>query len=487
MTEPATTVTRFAPSPTGYMHIGNLRTALYAFLLARARHGKFILRIEDTDQNRLVDDAVRVIIDTLKAADLNYDEGPEVGGDKGPYYQSQRLEIYRKYAEQLLASGHAYPCFCDKERIDSLRTSEDAVGGYDRHCRNIPVDEAARRMAAGETYVLRHKAPLDGVSSYEDVVFGAVSVECKEMKDFILLKSDGFPTYNFAHVVDDHLMGVTHVVRGSEYVTSTPQYVLLYEALGWPRPTYVHLPLIMGRNEDGSISKLSKRHGAVSFQDLVNEGYLPQAILNYIAFLGWTPKSEETEIFSLTELAEQFRIEDIHKSPAVFDYAKLRWFNGNYIRNLSAEAFGEMAASRFGEGHTLEGAAFAKLIALLQTRVEILSQIPEMVGFFFELGPVDTALFENKKNKSNLERAKIALTGAAEVLEKAEWTGDALFAALKAFAQGATIPMNAVIWAVRIALSGQPTTPGGATDIMEVLGREESVRRVRAALAQLNA
>ncbi|MBQ1244115.1 MAG: glutamate--tRNA ligase, partial [Clostridia bacterium] len=310
------TVTRFAPSPTGYMHIGNLRTALYSYLISKHDGGDFILRIEDTDRERLVEGATDVIISTLKVTGIGYDEGPFVGGDHGPYIQSERKEIYAKYAKWLVDNGHAYYCFCTKERLSELHEC-DATGGYDRHCRNLSKEEIEKELAKGTPYVIRQKMPIDdGKTTYYDEVFGEISTDHSELQDQILMKADGYPTYNFAHVVDDYLMGVTHVVRGSEYLTSTPKYVLLYDAFGWERPTYVHLPLLMGRNEDGSISKLSKRHGAVSFQDLVADGYLPEAIVNYIALLGWCPKNSESEFFTLEDLKNEFSIEGISKSPS---------------------------------------------------------------------------------------------------------------------------------------------------------------------------
>ena len=329
--------TRFAPSPTGFMHVGNLRTALYEYLVAKSQGGKFVLRIEDTDRERLVEGAQDVIYKTLEQVGLQHDEGPDVGGAYGPYIQSQRKDLYKPYAQQLVKEGKAYYCFCTKERLESLH-NEEGIGGYDRHCRDLPQEEVQRLLDAGTPYVIRQKVPLTGSTTFEDAVFGSITIENKEIEDQVLLKADGYPTYNFANVIDDHLMHITHVVRGSEYLTSTPKYNLLYEAFGWEIPTYVHLPLIMGKNEDGSVSKLSKRHGSTSFEGLVAEGYLPQVITNYIALLGWAPKDNQ-EIFSLAELEQAFSIDGISKSPAVFDYDKLNWFNAEYIKAMGEEEF----------------------------------------------------------------------------------------------------------------------------------------------------
>ena len=334
--------TRYAPSPTGFMHVGNLRTALYEYLIAKSQGGKFILRIEDTDQERLVDGAVEVIYRTLDMVGLKHDEGPDVGGEYGPYVQSQRKDMYKPYAEQLVKEGKAYYCFCTKERLDALHQEQGVGGGYDRHCRDLPQEEVDRLLAQGVPYVIRQKMPLEGSTTFQDAVYGEITVENKELEDQILLKADGYPTYNFANVIDDHSMHITHVVRGCEYLSSAPKYNLLYEAFGWEVPTYVHLPLIMGKNEDGCVSKLSKRHGATSFEDLMADGYLPEAVTNYIALLGWCPKDNQ-EMFTLEGLAESFSIDGISKSPAVFDYDKLTWFNGEYIRGKSPEEFLQLA------------------------------------------------------------------------------------------------------------------------------------------------
>ena len=473
-------VTRFAPSPTGYMHIGNLRTALYSYLIARHGGGRFILRIEDTDRERLVEGATDVIIKTLADTGLRYDEGPLVGGEHGPYVQSERREIYKKYAEELVRRGAAYYCFCTKERLERLH-EEDENGGYDRHCRDLAPEEVEKNLAAGMPYVIRQKMPTEGVTSYTDEVFGEISIENAELQDQILLKADGYPTYNFCHVVDDHLMGVTHVVRGSEYLTSTPKYALLYDAFGWERPHYVHLPLLMGRSEDGTVSKLSKRHGAVSFQDLVAQGYLPEAILNYIALLGWCPKESETEFFTLRELEEAFTIDAVSKSPSVFDYEKLLWFNGEYIRKLPEDKYLALAEG-YLPGDLPENIDRRKLLMLLAGRISRFSEIPEKIGFFRALPDYTAELFPNKKNKVTAENAPVLLAAAREALAAVSaWDNDTLFAALSAKAGEAGFKAGALFWCIRIAVSGQAVTPGGATELMEVLGREESLARLAVA------
>ena len=482
-------VTRFAPSPTGFMHIGNLRTALYAWLLARANGGRFIVRIEDTDQVRLVEGAVEVILQTLRQTGLYYDEGPEVGGEHGPYVQSERKEIYRKYAEELVAKGQAYYCFCTPERLQQLHdaaAAADSVGGYDRHCRNLSPEEVAERLSRGESYVIRQKIPLEGVTSYIDEVFGEISMENKEMQDQILLKADGYPTYNFAHVVDDYLMGVTHVVRGSEYLTSTPKYVLLYDAFGWPRPHYVHLPLLMGQNEDGKISKLSKRHGAVSFQDLLQAGYLPQAIVNYIALLGWCPKDSNQEIFNLAELCQAFSINGISKSPSVFDYGKLNWFNSEYIKQLPPTDFSERVMPLLKQKCPADGLNLDKLAHLLHTRVSTINEAANMVDFVAERLPLDLANYTNKKNNTTPELCLRILQEVQPLLAACEdWQNDTLFELLKAYAAESGVKAGAVMLAVRLAVARQAVTPGGATELMEVFGKAESLARIELAMAEL--
>ena len=479
------TVTRFAPSPTGYMHIGNLRTALYSYLVAKHDDGNFILRIEDTDRERLVEGATDVIKSTLRMTGLNWDEGPDVGGEHGPYVQSERKEIYMEYAKKLVEMGHAYYCFCTKERLEKLH-EEDATGGYDRHCRNLSKEEVEANLAAGVPFVIRQKMPLEGTTSYVDSVFGEITMDNSELQDQILMKADGYPTYNFCHVIDDHLMGVTHVVRGSEYLTSTPKYALLYDAYGWQRPVYVHLPLLMGKNEDGSVSKLSKRHGAVSFQDLVNDGYLPEAIINYIALLGWCPKGNEGEFFDLDGLKEVFTIDGVSKSPSVFDFEKLLWFNGEYIHKLDDETFKTLVA-RFIKSDIPSSINKDKMLGLLKTRISKLSEIDDKMSFFLTLPEYEKELFLNKKNKiADFDIVKTVLTEAKVVLCGVEsFDNDTLFASLSPLAEKLAVKVGTLMWCVRIAVSGLSATPGGATEIMEVIGKDESLKRIDLAMTKL--
>ena len=478
-------VSRFAPSPTGYMHIGNLRTALYSYLITKHGGGRFILRIEDTDRERLVEGATDIIKRTLAITGLNYDEGPDVGGEHGPYVQSERKEIYMEYAKKLVDLGAAYYCFCTKERLEKLH-EEDATGGYDRHCRNLSKEEVEKNLAAGMPFVIRQKMPTEGVTTYTDSVFGEISMNNSELQDQILIKADGYPTYNFCHVIDDHLMEVTHVVRGSEYLTSTPKYVLLYDAYGWERPTYVHLPLIMGRNEDGTISKLSKRHGAVSFQDLINDGYLPEAVINYLALLGWCPKNSESEFFTLDELKAIFTIDGVSKSPSVFDYEKLLWFNGEYIHKLDKEKFNELVAP-FIKTEIPASINKDKMLELLRTRISKLSEMDERMAFFISLPDYDKELFLNKKNKiADFDIVKAVLTEALAAVEGIEnFDNDTLFATLVPIAEKLGVKNGTVMWCVRIAVSGMSATPGGATEIMEVIGKAESISRIKTALNKL--
>ena len=476
--------TRFAPSPTGFMHVGNLRTALFEYLIAKSQQGKFILRIEDTDQERLVEGAVDVIYDTLQQVGLDHDEGPDIGGEYGPYIQSQRKDTYRPYAEQLVREGKAYYCFCTKERLESLH-QEDGFGGYDRHCRDLPAEEVQRLLDAGTPYVIRQKMPTEGSTTFQDAVFGEITIENKELEDQILLKSDGYPTYNFANVIDDHLMHITHVVRGSEYLTSTPKYNLLYEAFGWEVPTYVHLPLIMGKNEDGSVSKLSKRHGSTSFAGLVKEGYLPETIVNYIALLGWCPK-DNREIFSLQELVENFSIDGISKAPSVFDYDKLDWFNGEYLRAKTPEEFTALAMPWYQQVFGQEEKPWDVLTSILQPRVIRLTDIPGMIDFFKELPEYDAALFVNKKSKANLENAPVMLKAAMEALSSLpEWNVTAIHDCLIQLAQKLEVKNGTLLWPVRIAAAGMQVTPGGAMEILAILGKEEALRRLELGLAKL--
>ena len=479
------TVTRFAPSPTGYMHIGNLRTALYSYLIAKHDDGNFILRIEDTDRERFVEGATDIIKSTLKTTGLIWDEGPDVGGDHGPYVQSERKHIYMEYAKKLIDLGAAYYCFCTKDRLEKLH-EEDATGGYDRHCRNLSKEEIEANLAAGIPFVIRQKMPLEGITSYTDSVFGEISMNNSELQDQILIKADGYPTYNFCHVIDDYLMGVTHVVRGSEYLTSTPKYVLLYDAYGWDRPKYIHLPLLMGQNADGSVSKLSKRHGAVSFQDLLDDGYLPEAIINYIALLGWCPKNSETEFFTLDDLKAVFTVDGVSKSPAVFDFEKLLWFNGEYIHKLDDAKFAELV-SPFITSDIPESINKGKMLTLLRTRISKLSEINERMSFFLSIPEYEKDLFLNKKNKiSEFDTVKTVLEASYDILKDVNsFDNDTLFAALAPLTEKLALKTGTIMWCVRIAVSGMSATPGGATEIMEVIGKDESLNRIKSALAKL--
>ncbi len=476
--------TRFAPSPTGFMHIGNLRTALYSYLISKSQGGKFILRIEDTDQVRLVEGATDVILNTLKMTGIDYDEGPVVGGENGPYVQSERLPIYRQYAEKLIESGHAYYCFCTPERLESLK-DDKGIGGYDGHCRNLSAEEVSNNLKEGKPYVIRQKMPDEGTTSYVDVVYGKVEIDNSELRDQIMIKADGYPTYNFCHVVDDYFMGVTHVVRGNEYLTSTPKYCLLYDAFGWERPTYVHLPLLMGKDEEGKVSKLSKRHGAVSFQDLVNDGYLPEAIVNYIALLGWCPKDSNQEIFSMDELKADFSIDGLSKAPAVFDYDKLKWFNSEYIKKLSDEEYEKKALPILNE-LCEDYINTRKLASLLHTRITYFGEIESFIGFVTSRLDMDSNLYINKKNKTNPENCKEVLVDILPILENVEnWDNNTLFDVLKDYASSREKKAGAVMWAVRIAVGRQAVTPGGATELMEVFGKTESIARIKQAVDEL--
>lgn len=481
----ATVRTRFAPSPTGFMHVGNLRTALYAYLTAKSQGGEFILRIEDTDQERYVEGAVEVIYNTLRQVGLKHDEGPDVGGSFGPYVQSQRKDLYKPYAEQLVKEGKAYYCFCTEERLQSLH-DENGLGGYDRHCRDLPQEEVQRLLDAGTPYVIRQKVPLTGSTTYRDLVYGEITIENQEIEDQILLKTDGYPTYNFANVIDDHLMHITHVVRGSEYLTSTPKYNLLYEAFGWEVPSYLHLPLIMGRNEDGSVSKLSKRHGSTSFQGLVEDGYLAPVIVNYIALLGWCPK-DNREVFSLEELVEHFSVDGISKSPAVFDYDKLNWFNAEYIKAMGEEEFLSHAMPYYKEVFGDEEKPWGVLWSILQARITKFNEIPGLLGFLKELPDYPVDFFVNKKSKTTLENSPDMLKAAIGELEQlSSWDVDSIHDSLIALAQRLEVKNGTLLWPVRIAAAGTLVTPGGAMEILALLGREEALRRLHAGLAKLS-
>ena len=477
--------TRFAPSPTGFMHVGNLRTALYEYLVAKSLHGAFVLRIEDTDRERYVDGAVDVIYNTLKTAGLIHDEGPDKGGEYGPYVQSERKDMYLPYAEQLIKEGKAYRCFCTKERLEEVQ-NQTVGGGYDRHCRDLSQEEIDRLLEAGTPYVIRQKMPIDGETKFTDAVFGEITVDNSELQDQILIKADGYPTYNFANVIDDHTMGITHVVRGSEYLSSTPKYNLLYEAFGWEIPTYIHLPLINGKNDDGTVSKLSKRHGSTGFEDLINDGYLPQAIINYIALLGWCPK-DNREIFTLDELCKVFDISGISKSPSVFDYDKLDWFNAEYIRNMTLEQFATVATPYFKEALGDTKIDYTKLASILQQRTVKLTDIPAMIDFFAELPQYDKELFVNKKSKTNLENAPVMLKAVYDKLSALEvYDHDSIHDALINLATELEVKNGTVMWPARIAVAGKQVTPGGAIEILEILGKEESLRRMEIGLEKLS-
>lgn len=477
--------TRFAPSPTGFMHVGNLRTALYEYLVAKSLGGQFILRIEDTDQERKVEGAVDIIYSTMKRAGLIHDEGPDIGGDYGPYVQSERKEMYLPYAKKLIEKDQAYYCFCTKERLDMLRENADEPGaGYDRHCRSLSPEEVQQKLDAGTPYVIRQKMPLEGTTTFEDAVYGTISVDNSELQDQILIKADGYPTYNFANVIDDHTMNITHVVRGSEYLSSTPKYNLLYKAFGWEIPTYIHLPLIMGKNDDGTTSKLSKRHGATSFEDLTKAGYLPEAIINYIALLGWAPKDNQ-EMFTLPELVRNFSIDGISKSPSIFDYDKLEWFNGEYIKAMTVEQFAEVAAPYFRQALGDLSLDYVKLAAILQQRTTKLTDIPEKIAFFAEQPDYDTSLFVNKKSKTTLENTPSLLKAGIDALEALpEWTHDSIHDCLINLAVTLGVKNGTAMWPIRIAASGMAVTPGGAVEILDILGKEESMTRLKNGLAK---
>lgn len=476
--------TRFAPSPTGYMHIGNLRTALYEYLIAKSQGGKFILRIEDTDQGRLVEGATDVIYRTMEMTGLHYDEGPDIGGDYGPYVQSERMGMYMDYAKELVEKGKAYYCFCTKERLESLKESNEegaAFAKYDRHCLSLSPEEVQANLDAGMPYVIRQKMPDTGTTSFTDVVYGEITVDNAELDDQILMKADGFPTYNFANVIDDHLMKITHVVRGSEYLSSTPKYNLLYDAFGWEPPTYVHLPAVMR----DAHHKLSKRHGDKSFEDLLNEGYLVEAIVNYIALLGWSPGGT-TEIFSLKELEEQFTMEGLSKSPSIFDIKKLTWMNSEYMKAMDFDKFYGLAEPKLKEALDGTGLDLKKIAALLQKRLETLNDIPGLVAFFKELPEYGTELYTHKKMKTNDEIALSSLEAALPVLEGlSDWNTDSIHDTLMDLVKELGIKNGQLLWPVRTALSGEPTSPGGAMELAYILGKEESLRRIRKGIALL--
>ena len=473
--------TRFAPSPTGYMHVGNLRTALYTWLIARNAGGTFILRIEDTDQGRLVEGATDVIYRTLAECGLDHDEGPDVGGPVAPYIQSQRRDTYGKYARLLAEKGHAYYCFCEK--CESEEDSGDFARAADP-CRDLPLEEALARVEAGEPYVIRQKIPQEGSTTFHDAIFGDITVENKTLDDQVLLKRDGLPTYNFANVIDDHLMGITHVVRGSEYLSSAPKYDLLYRAFGWDVPVYVHCSPVMRDAQN----KMSKRHGDPSYEDLRAQGFLTEAILNYVALLGWSPRGDiaEQEVFSLQELAKAFDLAGMSKSPAIFDIEKLTHFNAIYLRAMAPEAFADAARPYIRQAVQREDISADDLAARLQARCEKLTDIPEKVDFFQALPEYDAELFTNKKSKTNAEVSKAMLEAAIPMLRQLpNWTQDAIHDGLVELAAKLEVKNATLMWPVRIAAAGKAVTPGGAVEICRILGREETLKRLELGLEKL--
>ena len=471
--------TRFAPSPTGYMHIGNLRTALYTYLIAKNAGGKFILRIEDTDQKRLVGDAVKVIYDTLAQCGLTHDEGPDVGGPVGPYIQTERREFYGKYAELLIEKGGAYRCFCGKDEDEEQ--DEKGFGKYDGRCSRLSPDEIQAKLDAGLPYVIRQKIPREGTTTFKDEIFGEITVPNDSLDDNVLIKSDGLPTYNFANVIDDHLMGITHVVRGSEYLSSAPKYDLLYHSFGWDIPKYIHCPPVM----KDAHKKMSKRNGDPSYEDLLEQGYLTDAVVNYVALLGWSPGGER-EIYNLKELTEIFDIHGISKSPAIFDITKLTYFNSEYIRAMSLEDFAKAAEPYIRQTVKKPDIDVKGIAALLQQRCERLTDIPEKITFFDALPEYDAELFTHKKSKSNTETAKKALSEVIPMLEALpEWTDEAIHDALVNKAAELEMKNATLMWPVRIAAAGMAVTPGGAVEICRILGREETLRRLKIGLEKL--
>ncbi len=476
--------TRYAPSPTGRMHVGNLRTALYAYLIAKHEGGDFILRIEDTDQERYVEGAVDIIYRTLENTGLLHDEGPDKDGGVGPYVQSERQKqgIYLQYAKQLIEKGEAYYCFCDKERLASLTqtVAGKEINIYDKHCLHLSREEVEANLAAGMPYVIRQNNPTEGQTTFHDDIYGDITVDNAELDDMILIKSDGYPTYNFANVVDDHLMGITHVVRGNEYLSSSPKYNRLYDAFGWKVPEYVHCPLIT----DESHQKLSKRCGHSSYEDLIEQGFLSEAIVNFVALLGWSPEDNE-EIFTLEELTERFEYHHLSKSPAVFDYTKLKWMNGEYLKAMDFDRFYEMAEPYLKEA-VKKDYDLKKIAAMVKTRIEIFPDIREHVDFFDALPEYDAAMYTHKKMKTNGETSLAVLKDLLPRLEEQEdYTNDALYAVLSAYVEEKGFKNGYVMWPVRTAVSGKQMTPGGATELMEVLGKEESLARIRKGIEML--
>ena len=476
--------TRFAPSPTGFLHLGGLRAALYGYLFAKKMNGDFILRIEDTDQERFVEGATEVIYDTLRDCGMNWDEGPDVGGDYGPYIQSERKDTYLPYAQQLVESGHAYYCFCTKEELDERRAAAEAKGEvfkYDKHCMHLTKEEVQAKLDAGVPYVIRQNAPTEGETSYHDEVFGDMTFPNDVLDDMILIKQDGMPTYNFANLIDDHLMGITHVMRGMEYLSSTPKYNLLYNAFGWEIPTYIHMPPVMR----DATHKLSKRDGDAYYSDFVNKGYLPEAIINYLALVGWNPGNDR-EFFTLEELVEAFDVGRINKSPGIFDVEKLTWFNWEYIRKMDFEKYLTMVTPWFDKVLAGKGIDYRRLAQLMQERTEVFNRVPDMVKFLGELPEYDIDLYTHKKMKTNPEVAKAALEMVKPIIEGIDnWTEETIHDVLMAAIAQAGLKNGAVLWPLRIAISGQASTPGGAIEIAWLLGKAETLRRLDAGLAKL--
>lgn len=481
--------TRFAPSPTGRMHVGNLRTALYEYLIARHAGGTFVLRIEDTDQERFVPEALDIIYNTMKLTGLTHDEGPDKDGGYGPYVQSERMEtgIYMEYAKQLVEKGEAYYCFCTKERLEGLRASDKTEDGkeiakYDKHCLNLSREEVEANLAAGIPYVIRQNNPAEGTTTFHDAIYGDITVDNAELDDMILIKSDGYPTYNFANVVDDHLQEITHVVRGNEYLSSAPKYNRLYEAFGWEIPEYVHCPIITDENH----KKLSKRSGHSSVEDLLEQGFLPEAIINFVALLGWSP-SEDREIFSLKELEEAFDYHNINKSPAVFDIVKLKWMNGEYIKNMDDAKYYEYALPIIEKTITKQY-DYKKIADLMKTRIEVFTEIPEKIDFFEELPEYDVAMYTHKKMKTNSENSLTVLRDMLPRLESCEdYSRAGIEALCKEYIAEKEIKNGICLWPLRTAVSGRQMTPGGAYELIEILGREETVSRIRRGIAMLEA
>ena len=478
--------TRFAPSPTGRIHVGNLRTALYAYLIAKHAGGDFILRIEDTDQERFMEGALDIIYRTLEKTGLVHDGGPDKDGGVGPYVQSERnaTGVYLKYAKQLIEQGDAYYCFCDKERLESLRSKVSETGTeivvYDKHCLHLSKEEIEANLAAGKPYVIRINMPTEGTTTFHDEIYGDITVPNEELDDMILIKSDGYPTYNFANVVDDHLMGITHVVRGNEYLSSAPKYNRIYEAFGWDVPVYVHCPLITDENH----KKLSKRCGHSSYEDLLDQGFVSEAIVNYVALLGWCPEGTQ-EIFSLEELVEAFDYRHMSKSPAVFDIQKLKWMNSEYLKAMDFDRFYEMAEPYIKEVITKD-MDLKKIASLVKTRIEIFPDIREHIDFFEELPEYDTSMYCHKKMKTNEETSLEVLRETLPLLESQEdYSNDALYNTLKSYVDEKGVKIGYVMWPLRTAVSGKQSTPGGATEIMEVLGKEESLARIRKGIEKL--